>query len=83
MMKEDNKKLTAVVKKMGANNNNQIQEINFQSNEIATMKHKNKQLKTEIQQLKVSWQLCGQRSHEHYTYAVPNIHTIITQWLVI
>ena len=51
--KDEIKQLTALLNKMAVNNENQIQRINSQSSEIETMKGENKQLKTEIQQLKV------------------------------
>ena len=38
---------------MAVNNENQIQQINSQSSEIATMKDKNKQLKTEVDMIKL------------------------------
>ena len=53
-MKDENKQLTTLLDKVAVNNENQIQQINFQSSKIATMKDENKQLRTEIQQLKVS-----------------------------
>ena len=59
--KDEIKQLTALLDKMAANNGNQIQQINSQSSEIETMRDENKQLKTEIQQLKV-------RDHIGFTY---------------
>ena len=53
-LRDETKQLTTLLDKMAVNNENQIQQINFQSSEIATMKDENKQLKTEVQQLKVS-----------------------------
>ena len=52
--KDEIKQLTALLNKMAVNNENQIQQINSQSKEIVTVKDENKQLKTEIEQLKVS-----------------------------
>ena len=46
-MKDENKQLTTLLDKMAVNNENQIQQINSQSSE-------NAQLRTEVQQLKVS-----------------------------
>ena len=46
-MKDENKQLTTLLDKMAVNNENQIQQINSQSSEIV-------QLRTEVQQLKVS-----------------------------
>ena len=45
--KEENKQLMTLLDKMAINNENQIQQIKSQSSEIA-------QLRTEVQQLKVS-----------------------------
>ena len=45
--KDESKQLTTLLDKMAVNNENQIQQINFQSSEIV-------QLRTEVQQLKVS-----------------------------
>ena len=53
-MKDEKKQLTTLLDKMAVNNENQIQQINAQSSEIITLKDENKQLKTDIQQLKVS-----------------------------
>ena len=47
--KDDNKQLTTLLNKMAVNNENQIQQINSLSSEIANI-----QLKAEVQQLKVS-----------------------------
>ena len=52
--KDEIRQLTTLLDKMAVNNENQIQQINSQSSEIATVKDENKQLKTEVQQLKVS-----------------------------
>ena len=46
-MKDENIQLTTLLDKMAVNNENQMQQINSQSSEIV-------QLKTEVQQLKVS-----------------------------
>ena len=46
--------LTTLMDKMAVNSENQIQQINSQSNKIAQLIIENKQLKTENQQLKVS-----------------------------
>ena len=51
-MKDENKQLTTLLDKMAVNNENQIQQINSQSSEIATMKDENKQLKTENDTIK-------------------------------
>ena len=53
-MKDENKQLTTLLDKMAVNNENQIQQINSQSSEIATMKDEIGGLRTENQQLKVS-----------------------------
>ena len=65
--KDEIGQLTTLLDKMAVNNENQIQQINSQSSEIA-------QLKTENQQLKVS-QWSGITSH---SYTTPNIHTLRT-----
>ena len=46
-MKDENMQLTILLDKMAANNENQIQQINFMSSENATVKNENKQLRTD------------------------------------
>ena len=52
--KDENKQLTTLLDKMAVNNQNQIQQINSQGSEIATIKDENMQLKAEVHQLRVS-----------------------------
>ena len=52
--KDEIKQLTTLLDEMAVNNQNQIQQINSQSSEIATIKDENIQLKAEVHQLKVS-----------------------------
>ena len=77
-MKDENKQLTTLLDKMAVNNENQIQQMNSQSSEIATMKDENKHLKTEIQQLKVSLWVRDHMSSSHTLSHHPHInHTIV------
>ena len=46
--------LTTVLDKMASNNEDQMQQINSQLSEIDALRDENKQLKAEVQQLKVS-----------------------------
>ena len=67
IQKDEIGQLTTLLDKMAVNNENQIQQINSQSSEIV-------QLRSEVQQLKVSrWS--GITSH---SYTTPNIHTLRT-----
>ena len=52
--KDEIGQLTTLLDKMVVNNENQMQQINSQSNEIDIIRDENKQLRTEVQQLKVS-----------------------------
>ena len=52
IMKDEIGQLTTALDKMAVNNENQIQQINSQSSEIATMKDENRQLKAENVKLK-------------------------------
>ena len=52
IMKDEIGQLTTALDKMAINNENQIQQINSQSSEIATMKDENKQLKAENNMIK-------------------------------
>ena len=47
-MKDENKQLTTLLDKMAVNNENQIQQINPQSSENATMKDENVQLNIDL-----------------------------------
>ena len=66
-MKDEIGQLATLLDKMAVNNENQMQQINSQSSEIA-------QLKTENEQLKVSQY--SQGSHELFTYSIPIIYTL-------
>ena len=52
MAKDEITQLTTLLDKMAVNNENQLQQTNSQSSEIATMKNENKQLKTEVDMIK-------------------------------
>ena len=54
-MKDEVKQLTALLDKMAVNNQKQMQQINSQSSEIETLKEGIAQLRTENQQIKVSY----------------------------
>ena len=62
--KDESKQLTTLLDKTAVNNENQLQQINSQSSEIV-------QLRTEVQQLKVS--------HYHMN-TLSTTHTLITQY---
>ena len=51
-MKDEIRQLTTLLDKMAVNNQNQMQQINSQSSEIAAMKDESKQLKTENDMIK-------------------------------
>ena len=53
-MQDEIKELTTLVGRMTVSSGNQMEQINLQSSKIKTMEDGNKQLITEVQQLKVS-----------------------------
>ena len=53
-LKNDNTKLTSVLKKINSNNENQVQQINSQTSEINAMKEEITELKAKNHRLKVS-----------------------------
>ena len=53
-VQDEIKELTTLVGKMTVSSENQMEQINSQSSKIKTMEDENKQLITEVQQLKVS-----------------------------